>query len=275
MKKLPALLCILLFVLIFKTASAQKEYIEVIYSITYHRGIADTKPTARKAVLIIKPNSGSNYALKNLIISDSIYNAHLANPPKEIKLTGAYYDEFRELIKKDYSSKKLDVTCKGSGIADNNYYNYKQDINLNWTPSEGLDSLLGYACQKATVSYMGRDYVAWYAPELPISDGPWKFHGLPGLILRVYDTQNIFDFKVFSIKEVNSDITQDLFKNAKKIIPITHEAYWKENKYRTENPKDVIIAKYGDGTFNGVKISDPNSKKARIFNRLETDFIKE
>jgi hypothetical protein len=84
MKKLTSLLCILLFVLIFKTASAQKEYIEVIYSITYHRGIVDTKPTARKAVLIIKPNSGSNYALKNLIISDSIYNAHLANPPKEI-----------------------------------------------------------------------------------------------------------------------------------------------------------------------------------------------
>lgn len=268
------ILLVLIFVLPNITFS-QTKYVEVTYSTTYSRSKDIESKTVRQAVLTIKPNFGSNYALKNLIINDSIYNSHLTNPSKVPKGIGVYFDEFRELIKKDYSSKKLDVTCKGSGIADNNYYNYRQDINFNWAPSEGIDSLLGYACQKATVSYMGRDYVAWYAPELPISDGPWKFHGLPGLILRVYDTQKVFDFKVFSIKEVTKDITQDLFKNAKRIIPITHEAYWKENKYRTENPKDAIIAKYGDGTFNGVKISDPNSKEARIFNRLETDFIKE
>ena len=68
-------------------------------------------------------------------------------------------------------------------------YKYNEEMpNMNWTiVSENTDTILGYVCGKATCEFRGRTYTAWYAPDIPVDDGPWKFHGLPGLILKVRD----------------------------------------------------------------------------------------
>ena len=53
--------------------------------------------------------------------------------------------------------------------------------------AEGDSTILGYTCHKATTRFRGRDYVAWYTEEIPLSYGPYKFRGLPGLITCIYD----------------------------------------------------------------------------------------
>jgi GLPGLI family protein len=60
--------------------------------------------------------------------------------------------------------------------------------------------------QKATLRYGGRDWIAWFCPEIPLSDGPYKFCGLPGLILKVYDNRMHYIFEAISIEE-NNDFT--------------------------------------------------------------------
>ncbi|HEY4062704.1 MAG TPA: GLPGLI family protein [Puia sp.] len=54
----------------------------------------------------------------------------------------------------------------------------------------------GLHCQKATCHFKGRDYVAWFCPDLPVHSGPWKLNGLPGVIVDAHDTRNdvIFAF---------------------------------------------------------------------------------
>jgi GLPGLI family protein len=50
-------------------------------------------------------------------------------------------------------------------------------------------------CQKATCHFKGRDYIAWFCPDLPVHVGPWKLNGLPGVIVEAYDTRRDVIFK--------------------------------------------------------------------------------
>lgn len=80
----------------------------------------------------------------------------------------------------------------------------------SWTICEGTDVVLDHQCFKAQVNYAGRDYVAWFTMEIPASIGPWKFYGLPGLILKVEDSEGLFRFEAIGVENlVDSYITID------------------------------------------------------------------
>jgi len=70
---------------------------------------------------------------------------------------------------------------------------------MKWTPVPDRKFVLGYICQGAKTTFRGRTYIAYYAPELPYSDGPWKFGGLPGLILAVEDKSGEFHWEALEI----------------------------------------------------------------------------
>src|SRR5690606_1469092 len=58
------------------------------------------------------------------------------------------------------------------------------------------------ACQRADIRFGGRDWVAWFTTEIPIPDGPYKFCGLPGLIVSIADTQQHWQFDLTHILNV-------------------------------------------------------------------------
>ena len=79
------------------------------------------------------------------------------------------------------------VTVLDNIFTDN--FQYEDDVNpQEWDLQEdSVKTILGHECQKATCKFRGREWTAWFALDVPISDGPWKFCGLPGLIMEVYD----------------------------------------------------------------------------------------
>lgn len=80
---------------------------------------------------------------------------------------------------------------------------YKDSLEkIDWKLTKKEKDILGYKCKEATANYRGREWIAYYTDEIPITDGPYKFNGLPGLILQIYDSNNYFNFKVINIKKV-------------------------------------------------------------------------
>ncbi|MDD7469038.1 MAG: GLPGLI family protein [Porphyromonas sp.] len=76
-----------------------------------------------------------------------------------------------------------------------NRYTYEEDIEpQKWILGDNVRSILGYECRLAECDYRGRHWIAWYAPEIAVSEGPWKLGGLPGLILEAYDTKRQYVF---------------------------------------------------------------------------------
>lgn len=73
---------------------------------------------------------------------------------------------------------------------------------INWTITQEAKEIQGLQCQKATGYFKGRDYDAWFCSSLPYSNGPWKFGGLPGLIIEVADTKKEVVFQFVSYENI-------------------------------------------------------------------------
>lgn len=117
-----------------------------------------------------------------------------------------------------------------------------ENAYLKWNTSyKEVKTILGYQCNKATTIFNNRTYIAWYTKDIPISEGPYRFKGLTGLILEINDEKKYNSFIALGIEKKQVEI-----KLLQKGIPVTREQYlrkkeeFKNNPYpeRTNIPKD-------------------------------------
>lgn len=101
---------------------------------------------------------------------------------------------------------KDDVVEHFESIGSDSYV-FKEKLNHNWKLISQDTIIRGFTCKKASLNYSGRVWTAWYNPEIPITVGPYKFHGLPGLIMSIKDSENVFSFIVNEVKR--GDFTYD------------------------------------------------------------------
>lgn len=66
---------------------------------------------------------------------------------------------------------------------------------IDWKMTEDTLTVGGYLCQKAVGKYAGRKWTAWYTEDIATTAGPWKLRGLPGLIMKAVDADNIHAFE--------------------------------------------------------------------------------
>jgi len=144
---------------------------------------------------------------------------------------------------------------------DHKFYKVEQPMRIDWRLDVQKDTIiLGYTCQKAYTTYCGRDYIAWYSPQIPLADGPYKFNGLPGLILKISDTKNHHCFTLTSFKKL--DYIRPITYNLNNFIDITAEEYIKIMKTK-------MIQLFGT-LQNGSVTFSSDEAKAKSLNGLKT-----
>jgi GLPGLI family protein len=74
---------------------------------------------------------------------------------------------------------------------------------INWKINSDTATFGGLHCQQATAHFKGRDYIAWFCPDLPFHTGPWKLNGLPGVIVDAHDTKNEVVFKFDGVEDIS------------------------------------------------------------------------
>ncbi len=80
------------------------------------------------------------------------------------------------------------------------HYRYEEPADaFTWTITPTTATVAGYICQRATTTFGGRQWEAWFTREVPVSDGPYKFYGLPGLIVKVGDTRQHYIFELLKL----------------------------------------------------------------------------
>jgi GLPGLI family protein len=81
---------------------------------------------------------------------------------------------------------------------------YNETIKFNWKISNEKEKIGAYNAQKATVDFGGRKWTAWFSTDLPFQDGPYKFSGLPGLIVKIEDDGKNYSWVLQGNKKVQN-----------------------------------------------------------------------
>jgi GLPGLI family protein len=106
----------------------------------------------------------------------------------------------KKLNKGLYIDRAGDFGIYFSPIFGKNFYVKEDSLfsQIQWNLNDTLQKkILDFNCKAATAYFRGRQYIAYYTEELPFSSGPWKFVGLPGLILEVFTTDRKFAYEAY------------------------------------------------------------------------------
>lgn len=119
---------------------------------------------------------------------------------------------------------------------------YEEDIDdIQWTLLDRDTTILDYPCQTATCEYRNHRWTVCYAPEIPISLGPWKLRGLPGLILYAADDTGIFSFECIELRNEPKPVA---VPNLSKSIKCTREEIKEMERESKKNP-DEFAKRFG------------------------------
>lgn len=142
-----------------------------------------------------------------------------------------------------------------------NYVEYDEDFApFDWEISEDTLTVSSYPCMKATCEYGGRKWTAWFTEEIPVSYGPWKFAGLPGLIMKVSDDDGIHTFTALSFTKSDNEIVK--VQNVK-VHHTDRDKFVKNKNYFEEDPMkripvesitDITVRQGGSLIINGVPL---------------------
>jgi len=103
-------------------------------------------------------------------------------------------------VYKNYPENKITVTYR-TFLGGPIYLYVEDNVKFDWKILADRKNILSYSCQKASTTFRGRTYVAWFTTDIPISDGPYKFAGLPGLILQIQDTKGHYKYNCIGIQK--------------------------------------------------------------------------
>lgn len=87
------------------------------------------------------------------------------------------------------------VCCNRTPFALSTVFVYEDAEVPEWELTHLRDTIAGYSCHAAETTFRGRRWRAWFSTEIPIELGPWKLHGLPGLILGAEDAEGTFRWR--------------------------------------------------------------------------------
>lgn len=145
----------------------------------------------------------------------------------------------------------------------------------NWVLSDSTKMVLGYECVEASTDFHGRRWKVWFAPEIPVQNGPWKFDGLPGLILEAETEDGQYRFVATGLQQTDRYITPVYL--ADEYEKTTRMNFLKAKRSFMDNPLGEINSRFG-GNATTVSTQDENGNAIgdheRIYvTREVVDFI--
>jgi GLPGLI family protein len=259
MKRFLQIFCLLLVV------GLHSQTHRFIYELQLKMDSTDTDYQKYNMILDINLKEVKFYG-RNLLIADSLNKKFGNLDNRHIDMTG-------QVVKRKTNTGENEnfINIKFG------YYSFKTTDKINWHISGETKKIQQYTLQKATARFGGRNWVAWFAKEIPFNEGPFKFSGLPGLIFEIYDTGKNFIYNLIKSEELPGLFPTEGFLESNfgnKAISITEK---QKQKLLTEFFNDPFSFERTNFTkndtlhinINGKEISTLDELNAQVKNMQE------
>ncbi|KPE51100.1 hypothetical protein AOB46_10515 [Chryseobacterium indologenes] len=161
-----------------------------------------------------------------------------------------YNRNLNYLIEKDYSKKTL------------SFYDQFKSVKLVTTDSEiprwriekEFVKINNIQCQKAVTDYKGRTWEAYFSKDYPVNDGPYKFSGLPGLVVSIKDSEGQHMFNLIQIKKMKT-LFDRVPENSRKMSENEYKKLMKNYTFIPSEDFEAFNADTKAGTI-GVQLKD-------------------
>ncbi|MCW3162696.1 GLPGLI family protein [Chryseobacterium oryctis] len=162
---------------------------------------------------------------------------------------------------------------------DNKIYYKTNDFNLgkikvedtrkmNWSISSETKKIGDYRVQKASTNFAGRVWIAWFSTDIPFQEGPYKFHGLPGLIVKLEDNTKSHIFELIGNSNLLPFVYPEIENGKEKSTSL--EEFRKHYKNYRKDPASGIRQQYMQGKIPNQRDSEGNmSTGLDVVNRVE------
>ena len=200
-----------IFLILFSAiCSAQKltdkfEY-KATYSLTWQPDSTDSELLKKERMLLFMGSDGSKFSSFGKHVKDSLFNLYKKDKDK------IGFQEYRAKVPEMHFKYVLyqnliTNTVTHAKRIGNDKVLYTESVPMDWEMSKERDEILGYKVQKAHTRFRGRNYTAWFSEDIPFSSGPYKFNGLPGLILKIKDEDEDYIFLLKGFQKLEEPIS--------------------------------------------------------------------
>ena len=218
----------------------------VSYRMLYERRPENDHPMEDLLLLQVGRNVSKCYSYKTWQ-TDSLVRV---TPPEQVLANlGNFHGGVQDIFFRDAAAGRLTHTDQ-IGM---DHLLYTEPLPaIDWELADGERTIVGYACRRARCTFRGRSYEAWYAPEIAVSCGPWKFGGLPGLILAIRDDAGVLDLEATGVEQRVEPIRMTdrnyMKTNRKKYLDLKQKVMTDPVGYLTGSSNVRMTIKNEDGT---------------------------
>ena len=124
-------------------------------------------------------------------------------------------------------------------------YTYEEDRKMDWKILPETVKIGEYEAQKAETTFAGRKWYAWFTQDIPFQDGPYKFKGLPGLIVKVEDANGDYSFDLQQSKKITEFPNFD--NRGGNPIKVKRADFEKQEKLYRKDPVSFVTNSFSQG----------------------------
>lgn len=260
------------FVMLFSVTAMQAQVMRFVYQVKTTPDSTSTEFTKTENAYLDTDGKKSFFYSENRLLRDSVMSRMRSTRTFDPSQMENLRSNINYVVEKNYSTQK---TVYKDRIGRDQYA-YEEKAPMEWKILPNTLKIGDYNTQEAETTFGGRTWTVWFTTDLPYQDGPYKFSGLPGLIVKAQDAKQEYTFDLMQVKRI-AEIP--ILDQRGQDISISKEKYKKTLAAYQKNPEAYMNAernmRSGPGGGGPGGAPPPPSGANNRFKEMRDRMIKE